>query len=1398
MKNKFYRILCVLTILAIFLPSSAIAGKKKVFPPNSKFFQVSGHDAYLALPKGVKAGEKTPWLWYCPSDYNLPGRLEQWMMNKCLANGIAVAGINVKGDFGTPAGRKIFTAFYKELTTKHGLTKKVCMLARSYGGTQMYNWAAEHPESIACLAGIYPVCNLSSYPGIKSAAGKYGMTEEQLTKELKRHNPVDRLAPLAKWDVPIYHNTGDVDTLVPAKDNSFLVEKRYKELGGDINVTIFKGQGHNYWTGFFEDEAMAAFIIKHAKRVASLPKVLVFGDSICGGYSNSLIKFLDGKAEVVRLGAVATYRINEEAWWHSSGKAKALDFGSAKACVADLERFAEHLSRNKYDVIHFNFGLNDIFRGRGGAWHNPVDQYAKDLEKIVALLKSNSAKVIWASTTPIPANCPNNPEGDELIYNAAAEKVMKENNIPINDLHSVITKWDGYDKWKQGDNVHFSGDVYSKLAEQIAEVIVEQIETPGINETGSAPLNPVLGSENLKLDDLRCEYLVNPLGVDVAKPRLSWKLESNQRGQKQAAYCVLVASSRDKLDKNTGDLWDTGKVKSNQSLNVIYGGELLESRQRYFWKVRVWDSSGRESIWSKPACWGMEILDQNQWQGAWIQSDLFLYDYQVELKKVAGHELEVEKMENGGDIRVRGKEVRKMTAEITEAPAVWMRKEFQSEDKKLRKATLFISGLGLYEAYINGRKINDHLVNVAPHDFSKTVPYHVHDVTDFIEKGENALGVILGNGYFNPVVPSLLREYAFDFIDTPKLKCELQLEYEDGSTQLIVSDPSWKFTTDGPIRFNSIRSGETYDGRKELGDWSVAGFDDKYWKTARVAKGPAGRLASRTLPPVRVLKSFPAVSVKGHEKGYRFDIAVQSTGWARIKVRGKPGQKIVIKYPGEGSHTLGRYQTCEYICKGDGNEFYEPRFAFNGYRYIDVYGLDYTPELTDVVGRQVVSDLQTVGSFACSDEQLNILQQVNLRTIQNYNVAMPLDPVREKVCWTQDVQSNFETSAYNFDLYEVYSKWQDDYVDSVLENGFVPTVVPSCFDGPTINGPWWGGMLIFNPWQLYNFYGDKEILFKSYEAMKKHMSYYDSIAKDNIVSWGLGDWQDAGAQKRGYGRPAYTTVPYTSTCAYFNYANILRQTAFLTGKQDESAYYKDKMEVIRKSLHEKFYDPQTGVYDKGSQTAYVLALRLNIALEKDRPRIVENLKKQIASDDYHLTSGFVGLPFLLPELTETGLGDLAWKIATQETYPSWYDMIFNEKKTAFMEAWDGGMVQMPSLAGPIGAWFYRSLGGIRADEPGFKRFIVEPYTKTLDWVKCQYESPYGAIISNWSKQDGIVTMNVTVPVNTTATVYVDGQQVTESGKPAKQANGVTFLRMENDKAVFKVQSGTYEFKSVLK
>lgn len=906
----------------------------------------------------------------------------------------------------------------------------------------------------------------------------------------------------------------------------------------------------------------------------------------------------------------------------------------------------------------------------------------------------------------------------------------------------------------------------------------------------------------LKPVDLTCESLEQPLGVDARQPRLSWRIHSEVRGEKQTAYRVLVASSAKLLEANTGDLWDSGKVESEQSINLTYRGEALQSRRLYHWKVKLWGADGAASDWSEASTWRMGMLDPDDSTAEWIQSDLELFHFQKELKKLPKF---VEEDRRGPEKRADS--IKKQTNAIREAPAVWMRKEFAAE-KKLRQATAFISGLGFYELYLNGAKIDDHYFNIAAADYEKTVPYLVHDLTESMKQGANAVGVILGNGHFNPIVPFMHREYASDFIDTPRLWCEILLEYEDGSSQVLRTDSSWRFTTDGPIRFNSMRSGEIHDARRELGNWSSVGYDDNQWKPARKATAPRGRMRWQAIPPVRVLDEIPAVAVEPVEGGgWLFDIGEQNAGWARLTLRGEPGQEIRINYrAGKLSQraniylTLGPYQTCTYICKGEGEEVFEPRFSYNGFQYVEVQGLKDKPELEDCIGLRVASDMEVRGHFSCSDERLNALQEVHLRTIDNYYVQMPGDPVREKSNWTQDIQTHSESVGYNYDIHEMYAKWQQDFLDHIQPDGFVPAIVPSCFAGRWINGPWWGGMIVYNPWQLYQFYGDLDVLTRSYPEMKRYLGYLDSIASDHVVRWGLGDWQDAAVQKVGYGKPKSTTVPYTSTCAYFLYADILERTARLLGKSDEAAAFKSKKEAIRKAIHRDFYDAATGRYDKGSQTAQVLALRLGIVEAQDRGKVIDALAQQIAEDDSHLSSGFVGLPFLLIELTECGLGDLAWKIATQESYPGWFDMVFNRKNTAFMEAWDGGKVQMPSLAAPIGAWFYRSLGGIRTASPGFKSFIIQPYTGTLEWVKCSYESPYGKIVSNWRKEGAKLIMEISVPPNSTATVYVPSQDpanVTESGHPAAKANGVKEAKPQPHAAVYHLESGHYKFVSPL-
>ncbi len=1166
-------------------------------------FSVEGNPAFVILPENVDRNRPVPWVWFAPTIDICPTENDNWMFERFLKNGVAIAGIDAGESYGSPTGTAIYSGLYLELVSNRNFAKKPCLLVRSRGGLMLYNWAIEHPESVAGVAGIFPVCDLRSYPGLKTAAPAYEMSEAQLDRFLTDHNPIDRIAVLAKAGVPIYHMHGDIDNLVPLRENSLELKKRYDAYGGNMVLELVKGQGHNYWPGWYTNQNLVDFIVANAK-------------------------------------------------------------GNQKE-----------------------------------------------------------------------------------------------------DLKAAS------------------------------------------NDSG------------ISVTDLQCEFQKEPLGIDDPNPRLSWKMKvpGNVRGVYQTAYQIIVKSA---FPGNTDRLiWDSGKTESSESNGVAYQGPRLQSREQYIWRVKIWDGEDVASDWSEESIWGMGMINQDEWQGEWIKSDLELFDYQKELKKMPDHA-----RDHTRNIWKRTAEIRRMTEDVEDAPAVWFRKEFVAR-KKLHRATVYVSGLGFYELYLNRQRVGDSYFHTTVYDYGKSVPYLVHDVTSKIRNSNNAMGVILGNGFFNPVIPGTLREYANDFINTPQLKCELKLEYTDGTVDYVVSDQSWKFTTDGPITFNSLRAGETYDARKELGDWSSYGYDDTSWTIAFKAPAPAGRLRNQTIPPMRVVDEIPTVAVKAFKKspgagnphdnapvlkdkslkeGWLFDIGEQSAGWARLKIRGRRGQKITILYPGTNSHTLGRYQTCEYICKGGGEEFFEQRFSFNGYRHIYVYGLDYKPEPEDLVGLRVVSDFKTVGTFSCSDNKINKIQDVLLRTIKNYNTQMPQDPDREKSVWTQDVQSNFENAAYNFNLNTLYRKWQNDFVDHIQPDGYVPPVVPSAFDGPSINGPWWGGMVIFNPWQHYNFYGNADILKDSYEAMKAQFAYLTSIADHNIISWGLGDWQDIHSQEEGISNQVETSVPYSSTCAYYHFADIIQQTALILGNTADAKVYKQKMQEIRRDLYERFFDKETDIFDSGSQTSYVLALTLNIVYGGDKELLLQNFAQRIAKDDYHLSAGFVGMPFLLNLLKEEGLGDLAWKIATQETYPGWYDMVLNRGNTVLMEDWDAEyilpprFVQMPSLAGSIGAYYYRSLGGIRPETPGYKNILIQPFTKTLDWVNCEYESPYGIIRSNWSNKNGILTMNISIPANSTATVYVPGTAITESGKAAEVAEGVRFFKYDDGYSIFRIESGDYSFRSSIK
>lgn len=888
--------------------------------------------------------------------------------------------------------------------------------------------------------------------------------------------------------------------------------------------------------------------------------------------------------------------------------------------------------------------------------------------------------------------------------------------------------------------------------------------------------------------NLKCENAANPAGIDIATPGLSWNIHAKERNWIQSAYQILVASDSSKLNQNIGDIWNTGKISSPECLYIEYSGKPLVSLHNYYWKVKVWDRNGMESAWSNPAHWSMAMLNSSDWKGKWIASDLELSELQKELKALPdfGMEPESEMWKLNGEIRKR-------TNDIKSAPAVYLRKEFESKNQ-VSYAVANICGLGLNELYINGSKVGDELLNPAATDYQKRVFYQSHNVTRFLNSGVNTVGVILGNGWFNLIIPHALRFYTADYISTPRLLLQIDIFYADGTKKTIVSDNSWKFTTDGPIQFNCHLSGETYDANKEINGWNKNGYNDTNWKKAVITEVPAGRLEAQHLRPVRIIDSVKAVSVKPIENGYSVDLEKEITGWCRIKVKGVKGSKITAKYLGAGGHTLGRYQTYEHILKGSGIEYFDPKFSYNGIKTIEIYGLDYKPELSDITGIIAHTDFPVSGKFACSNSVFNEMYSILQNTMGNYVVHIPNDPVREKSGWTQDVESAFDVYAYTYDCKSMFTKWQHDFLDIIHDNGYVPPVVPGRFDGPTINGPWWGGMIIYLPWKIYTYFGDKRILEESYGAMKKYTGYLESIDSSYVVRWGLGDWLEVGSV-----RPVRTPIPFTSTVGYYNSALTTAKIANILGYKEDAKYYSELSEKIKTAFNQTFFRPENGEYAKYSQASQVMPLCFDLTPENKRPLVIEKLLQRIVADSNHVSTGFVSTPFILKGLSDLGYGEVAYTLANQRTYPGWYDMVFNHGSKIFKEDWKGGMVQMPPLGGSLGYWFYYSLAGIQPDPsaPGFKNIIIRPdIVSDLSWVKGEYQSVYGTIKSEWKHEKDNFILNVEIPANTTADISLPGinvNSITESGKPVVNRKDIYSIKTEKGKATVHVGSGNFSF-----
>jgi len=748
-----------------------------------------------------------------------------------------------------------------------------------------------------------------------------------------------------------------------------------------------------------------------------------------------------------------------------------------------------------------------------------------------------------------------------------------------------------------------------------------------------------------------------------------------------------------------------------------------------------------------------------------------------------------------------------------------LRHEFTLE-KKLKSATAFISGLGLFELYLNGQKIGDQVLAPALSEYDKRSFYMTFDVTQNLKSGENTVGVILGNGrFFGMRAGGTEKTKTYGF---PKLICQLEIEYEDGSKTTVVSDESWKLTANGPIRKNSEYDGEFYDARMEMPGWANAGFNDSGWMKAELVQKPGAKLVAQPLEPIKIMDEIAPVSVKEIKPGtFIFDMGQNMVGWVELMAKGQKGDKVALRFSErlkeDGSLYLDNIRTAEvtdtYILKGDGDEKWEPRFTYHGFKYVEMTGFPGKPTLASIKGKVIHDALEVSGSFSCSNPLINGVYKNAYWGIRGNYRSMPTDcPQRdERQGWLGDRSAECTGESYVFDISKLYNKWVTDMADAQLESGSLPDVAPSYWPFYTDNTTW-PGTFLFGTEMLYTQYGDRRIVETNYPAMKKWIEHMSQFLDHGIMPKDMyGDWcvPPEDLKLINSSDPQRITSAGLIGTAYFSFElRLMAKFATLLGKTDDAAAYLKTADEMKKAFNERYFDRVEVKYSNNTCTASILALSFDLVPAEYKERIVDNLLQKILSENAgHVGSGIVGGQWLMRSLTNSGHADVAYTLAAQKTYPSWGYMV-DQGATTIWELWNGdhGDPGMNSgnhvmLLGDLLIWYYENLAGIKADPdiPGFKHILMKPCVLgDLTSVDASYNSVYGKIKSSWKLGSAGFSWNINIPANTSATVYVPilkDEEVKESGKSAKNAAGVRFLRKENGYSVYEVLSGNYSFSS---